>query len=166
MSVAEGLCDFISAMDTPRTAEWNTRYHLLNCGFPLKVSGETDFPCMSGTRVGQGRVYVRLGDVESIDFDDWCEGLRLGRRFAQQTAALGLGLTVTPGGKTYRQRPPVRHRSPSRRPGCPTLRTGGTFPRGCPAGPSGGRRLGLPPSRPIPGQREKSAKPGRAVAHA
>ena len=39
-------------------------YHLLNCGFPLKVSGETDFPCMSGPRVGQGRVYVRLGDVK------------------------------------------------------------------------------------------------------
>ena len=56
VAVAQGVCDFISAMDTPRIAEWNCWYHLLNCGFPLKVSGETDFPCMSGTRVGQGRV--------------------------------------------------------------------------------------------------------------
>ena len=49
VTVAEGLCDFISAMDTPRIAEWNCWYHIMNCGFPLKVSGETDFPCMSGT---------------------------------------------------------------------------------------------------------------------
>ena len=46
-------------MDTARLLEWNCWYHLMNCGFPLKVSGETDFPCMSGTRVGQGRVYVQ-----------------------------------------------------------------------------------------------------------
>ena len=44
MTVAEGVCDFISAMDTRSHREWNTWYHLLNCGFPLKVSGETDFP--------------------------------------------------------------------------------------------------------------------------
>src|SRR4029079_14270875 len=53
VTVAEGVCDFISAMDTPPIAEWNCWYHLLNCGFRLKVSGETDFPCMSSTRVGQ-----------------------------------------------------------------------------------------------------------------
>ena len=41
MTTAQGLCDFISAMDTARIQEWNTWYHLLNCGFPLKVSGET-----------------------------------------------------------------------------------------------------------------------------
>ena len=61
VSVAEGVCDFISAMDTRRIQEWNTWYHVLNCGFPLKASGETDFPCMSSRSVGQGRVYVRLG---------------------------------------------------------------------------------------------------------
>jgi hypothetical protein len=60
VSVAEGVCDFISAMDTRRIQEWNTWYHVLNCGFPLKASGETDFPCMSSRNVGQGRVYVRL----------------------------------------------------------------------------------------------------------
>ena len=61
VTTAEGVCDFISAMDTRRIQEWNTWYHILNCGFPLKVSGETDFPCMSSRRVGQGRVYVQLG---------------------------------------------------------------------------------------------------------
>ena len=39
----------------------------MNCGFPLKVSGETDFPCISGSRVGQGRVYVQLGKIDKID---------------------------------------------------------------------------------------------------
>jgi len=61
VSTAEGVCDFISSMDTARIPEWNTWYHLMNCGFPLKLSGETDFPCMSSRRVGAGRVYVQMG---------------------------------------------------------------------------------------------------------
>jgi hypothetical protein len=81
VSVAEGVCDFISAMDTRRIQEWNTWYHVLNCGFPLKASGETDFPCMSSRNVGQGRVYVRLGDVERLDYTAWCEGLRAGKSY-------------------------------------------------------------------------------------
>lgn len=63
-----------STMDTARIAEWNLWYHVLNCGFPLKASGETDFPCMSGNAVGQGRGYVQLGKVDQIDFAAWCKG--------------------------------------------------------------------------------------------
>src|SRR4030095_12163694 len=81
VTVPQGICDFISAMDTARIPEWNAWYHILNCGFPLKVSGETDFPCMSSTRVGQGRVYVRLGKVDRISYGDWCEALRRGRSY-------------------------------------------------------------------------------------
>ena len=83
VSVAEGVCDFISAMDTRRIQEWNTWYHILNCGFSLKASGETDFPCMSSTNVGQGRVYVRLEkDFDAkLDYTAWCEGLRAGRSY-------------------------------------------------------------------------------------
>jgi hypothetical protein len=81
VTVAHGACDFISAMDTPRIAEWNMWYHILNCGFPLKVSGETDFPCMSGERVGQGRVYVQLGKQKRLDFAAWCDGLARGRSY-------------------------------------------------------------------------------------
>ncbi len=94
VSVAAGVCDFISAMDTPRVAEWNMWYHLLNCGFPLKVSGETDFPCMSGDRVGQGRVYVQLGPVEKIDFTAWCQGLAQGRSYVSDGFAHALEFTV------------------------------------------------------------------------
>ena len=72
---AMGVCDFISPMDTDRVPEWNCWYHILNCGFPLKVSGETDFPCITGSRVGQGRVYVQLGKMDMIDFGAWCEGI-------------------------------------------------------------------------------------------
>lgn len=81
VSTPEGVCDFISAMDTARIPEWNTWYHLLNCGFPLKLSGETDFPCMSSRRVGQGRVYVQLGDIQQLDFAAWCTGLAAGRSY-------------------------------------------------------------------------------------
>jgi hypothetical protein len=81
VSVAEGVCDFISAMDTRRIQEWNSWYHVLNCGFPLKAAGETDFPCMSSTCVGQGRTYVRLGVDAKLDYAAWCEGLRAGRSY-------------------------------------------------------------------------------------
>ncbi|KAF0172146.1 MAG: Uncharacterized protein FD161_4128 [Limisphaerales bacterium] len=94
VTTALGLCDFISAMDTARLREWNCWYHLLNCGFPLKVSGETDFPCMSGTRVGQGRVYVQLGKQDRVDFRAWCEGLRAGRSYVSDGYAHALAFAV------------------------------------------------------------------------
>ena len=94
VAVPEGVCDFISAMDTARIGEWNTWYHLLNCGFPIKVSGETDFPCMSSRRVGQGRVYVQLGDVEAVDFGDWCAGIAKGRSYVSDGFAHALKFTV------------------------------------------------------------------------
>jgi hypothetical protein len=69
----------------------------MNCGFPLKVSGETDFPCMSGSRVGQGRVYVQLGKIDRVDFADWCAGLAEGRSYVSDGYAHALEFTV--GGK-------------------------------------------------------------------
>ena len=100
VTTAEGVCDFISAMDTRRIQEWNTWYHILNCGFPLKVSGETDFPCMSSRRVGQGRVYVQLeapipaNPRASIDFSTWCEGLANGRSYVSDGFAHALSFRV------------------------------------------------------------------------
>jgi hypothetical protein len=94
VSTAEGVCDFISAMDTPRIQEWNTWYHILNCGFPLKVSGETDFPCMSSRSVGQGRVYVQLGKVERVDFAAWCAGLAAGRSYISDGYAHAVEFSV------------------------------------------------------------------------
>jgi hypothetical protein len=94
VTTAQGLCDFISAMDTARVPEWNCWYHIMNCGFPLKASGETDFPCISGSRVGQGRVYVRLGKLDRVDFGAWCEGLAKGRSYVSDGYAHALEFTV------------------------------------------------------------------------
>lgn len=94
VTVVEGVCDFISAMDTRRIQEWNTWYHVLNCGFSLKASGETDFPCMSSRRVGQGRVYVQLGKAAKLDFAEWCEGIKLGRSYVSDGFAHALDFRV------------------------------------------------------------------------
>lgn len=94
VTVAQKLCDFISAMDTQRVPEWNCWYHIMNCGFPLKASGETDFPCISGSRVGQGRVYVQLGKVDKIDFKTWCDGLARGRSYVSDGYAHALEFKV------------------------------------------------------------------------
>lgn len=94
VTVEQGLCDFISAMDTSRVPEWNCWYHIMNCGFPLKASGETDFPCISGSRVGQGRVYVHLGKVDHVDFADWCAGVAKGRSYISDGYAHALEFTV------------------------------------------------------------------------
>ena len=98
VTAALGACDFISAMDTERIREWNAWYHLLNCGFPVKASGETDFPCMSGTRVGQGRTYVYLGKQSQIDYAQWSRGIALGNSYVSDGYAHALEFKVN--GKT------------------------------------------------------------------
>ncbi|MEZ5328823.1 MAG: CehA/McbA family metallohydrolase [Verrucomicrobiales bacterium] len=72
--------DFMSMVDTPYVWELNMWYHTLNAGFRTRISGETDFPCIYGERVGLGRSYVKLGD--KLDYDAWCEGIREGRNYA------------------------------------------------------------------------------------
>lgn len=80
----ERAVDFISTMNTPREAEWNIWYHVLNCGIPVVASGETDFPCMTGERVGIGRVYVKLNG--RLDYDRWVEALRRGESYVSDGA--------------------------------------------------------------------------------
>ena len=71
--------DFISTMDTPSVWELNIWYHTLNVGFRTRVSGETDFPCITDTRVGQGRVYAKV-DGE-LTYAKWLEAVRSGRSY-------------------------------------------------------------------------------------
>ncbi|HEX8041135.1 MAG TPA: CehA/McbA family metallohydrolase [Chryseosolibacter sp.] len=94
VTAALGACDFISAMDTERIREWNAWYHLLNCGLPLKAAGETDFPCMSGTRVGQGRTYVFLDRQKRVDYTEWCRGLAQGHSYVSDGYAHALDFRV------------------------------------------------------------------------
>jgi hypothetical protein len=81
VDVTHDACDFISAVDTPIIWELNIWYHTLNCGFTTRISGETDFPCIYGERVGYGRGYVKLNPEEPVDFDHWVEGIRDGRSY-------------------------------------------------------------------------------------
>ena len=71
--------DFISTMNTERVAEWNMWYHVLNCGFRVAASGETDFPCMSGERVGIGRVYTEVDG--KLTFEKWVQSIADGRSY-------------------------------------------------------------------------------------
>lgn len=71
--------DFISTVDTNYYSELNMWYHSLNVGYRVRASGETDFPCITGERVGLGRSYVKL--VGKLDYDAWCEGIRQGRNY-------------------------------------------------------------------------------------
>jgi len=81
VDVVHDVCDFISAVDTPSVWELNVWYHTLNCGYTSRISGETDFPCIYGERVGLGRVYVKLDDDQPLDYDRWVFGVRDGRSY-------------------------------------------------------------------------------------
>jgi len=71
--------DFLSMGDTPSVWELNIWYHTLNVGYRTRISGETDFPCIYGEKVGLGRSYVKLDG--KLEYDQWCEGIRRGRNY-------------------------------------------------------------------------------------
>ncbi len=79
VDVVHGVVDFISSVDTPYVWELNIWYHTLNCGFRTRISGETDFPCIYGDKVGLGRIYCKL-DGE-LNFDKFCDAIREGRSY-------------------------------------------------------------------------------------
>jgi hypothetical protein len=94
VTAAHGVADFISAMDTDRIREWNAWYHLMNTGLRVKASGETDFPCMSGTRVGQGRSYVHLGKQTRVDYAQYVAGIARGRSYVSDGYAHAFDFNV------------------------------------------------------------------------
>lgn len=79
VDVTEGAVDFIAGVDTPYVWELNVWYHTLNAGFRTRFVGETDFPCITEERVGQGRTYVATDG--RLDYAAWVEGLRDGRSY-------------------------------------------------------------------------------------
>ncbi len=78
VTVTKGLTDFLSTVDTPYNWELNIWYHTLNAGYRARISGETDFPCIYGEKVGLGRSYVRQ---PKLDYGDWVFGIRDGRNY-------------------------------------------------------------------------------------
>ncbi len=91
--------DFISTMDTDRKTELNMWYHTLNCGFRVKASGESDFPCIYGERVGVGRVYVKVDGPNT--WDKWVKGIAAGRSYVSDGTAHLMDFTATAGTKKY-----------------------------------------------------------------
>src|SRR5690606_33084758 len=62
---------------------------------------ETDFPCITGERVGIGRVYVKLDN--RLDFDEWVEGVAAGRSYVSDGSCHLMDLTVEPAGDESRR---------------------------------------------------------------
>jgi hypothetical protein len=75
----EGAVDFISTADTPAPWELNIWYHALNVGFRTRISGETDFPCITDDRVGQGRSYCKVDG--KLGYRAWIDAIRDGRAY-------------------------------------------------------------------------------------
>ena len=87
-----GAVDFISTMDTPYLWELNIWYHTLNVGFRTRISGETDFPCITDARVGQGRVYSQVEGP--LSYNAWLEALRAGRSYVSDGRSHLMDFTV------------------------------------------------------------------------
>ncbi len=97
VTTAHDVCDFISAVDTPVIWEMNIWYHTLNCGFRSRISGETDFPCIYGERVGLGRSYVQVPTLKSaneLQYEDWVAGLKAGRSYVSDGLSHLLSFSV------------------------------------------------------------------------
>lgn len=94
VDVVHDAVDFISTVDTPSVWELNVWYHTLNCGYTCRISGETDFPCIYGEKVGLGRSYVKLGAGAPLDFDAWTEGIKLGRCYVSDGLSHLVDFTV------------------------------------------------------------------------
>ena len=104
VDVVHDAVDFISTVDTPAVWELNIWYHTLNCGFRTRISGETDFPCIYGERVGLGRIYVKM-PAGPLDFNAWAAGLRDGRSYVGDGKSHLLDFTV--GGVSVGEQAPT-----------------------------------------------------------
>ena len=85
--------DFLSTVDTPIVWELNIWYHTLNVGYRTRISGETDFPCIYGERVGLGRSYVKMEG--KLNYENWCEGIRSGRNYTGDGRSHLMDFTVS-----------------------------------------------------------------------
>jgi hypothetical protein len=100
VTVAHDVCHFISSVDTPAIWELNIWYHTLNTGMRAVISGETDFPCIYGDKVGLGRIYVKVDPNEELTFDNWVAGLRDGRSYCGDGRSHVLDFKVADAGSS------------------------------------------------------------------
>jgi len=76
------VVDFYSAGDTPASWELNMWYHILNCGFTTRLSGETDFPCIFDERVGLARSYFKTDGP--LTYDNYVAALKKGHCYVSE----------------------------------------------------------------------------------
>jgi hypothetical protein len=93
VTVTQEAVDFYSAGDTEPLWELNMWYHSLNCGFRTRLSGETDFPCITDLRVGLARSYFK-SDKRRVDYNDYVEALKIGRSYVTEGRAHLLNFSV------------------------------------------------------------------------
>lgn len=75
VDVCYDVVDFILMVDIFVVWELNVWYYMLNCGYVCCISGEIDFFCIYGDKVGLGRVYVKFDEEVLFDFMIWVEGI-------------------------------------------------------------------------------------------
>lgn len=92
VTVTHGVIDFYGLGNTPVPAELNMWYHTLNCGFRPRISGETDFPCITDEKVGLARTYARLDG--GLNFPDFMEAIRQGRSYVSDGLSHLIDFTV------------------------------------------------------------------------
>jgi hypothetical protein len=90
--------DFISAGDTPYVWELNIWYHTLNAGFRTRISGETDFPCITDDKVGLARSYAKV--EAPLTYRKWIDAIQAGRSYVSdgKTHLMDFGVNGTPAG--------------------------------------------------------------------
>jgi hypothetical protein len=84
--------DFISAGDTPYVWELNVWYHTLNTGFRTRISGETDFPCITDDRIGLARSYCKVDGA--LTYEKWIQSVQRGRSYVSDGRSHLLDLSV------------------------------------------------------------------------
>lgn len=96
IDVTHDAVDFLSGCERLPVSELNAWYHMLNCGYRLGMLGETDWPCMTGERVGMGRSYVRLDHrpLDDAGYDAWVRNLKMGRLYCGDGRSHFLRFTV------------------------------------------------------------------------
>ena len=87
-----GAVDFISAGDTPHVWELNIWYHALNAGFRTRISGETDWPCITDDRVGLARSYAKVDGT--LTYRKWIDAVAAGRNYVSDGRSHLMDFTV------------------------------------------------------------------------
>jgi hypothetical protein len=92
VTVTQNLVDFYSAGDTPAPWELNMWYHTLNCGFKVRLSGETDFPCIYDERVGVARSYFKSDSA--LSYTGYVKAIKEGRSYVSEGNAHLIDLSL------------------------------------------------------------------------